>query len=216
MTKPTLQQLIASARGDEPTPEQLKKLDARIASLLPPIGGGSSGPAGGGGVVLKWIAAGVVVVGGGVAVQQTVAHRSRPTPPAPQLAVTEPPTPPPDAPPPDAPPPAIDAAVSEVAPPAPPPPPEGAPEGSLTNEAALLDRARTALQHGDARAALATCNAHATRFKHPVLREERERIAIEALVALGRHDEARARAQRFDLAFPNSVQSERIHALLHR
>jgi len=210
-----LDDLIQSARGDEPTPEQLKKLDGKLAHLLPPIGGGN-GPSGSGGghgaagaggaATVKWIAAGVVAVGGGVAIQQAVSHRDRSPPPppisapAPALAPIAEVTP--------------DAAPEPVPVPAPAAAVHRAPEPSLADEAALLDRARTALQRGDARAALATCDAHVKNFTHGALREERERIAIEALLALGRHGDAEARAQRFDRAFPNSVQSERIHALL--
>ncbi|MEO8550452.1 MAG: hypothetical protein ABI678_10775 [Kofleriaceae bacterium] len=211
MTKPTLQDLIASTRGDEPTPAQLRQLEHKLAPLLPPVGGGGGGGHGGGaaggGVALKWIAAGVVAVGGAVAVQQVVAHRSRPTVPAPQIAVAPPPAPAPD-----------DAALAPTPELAPPPvitpPAHRTPEVSLSAEAALLDQARRAIQRGDSRAALATCEVHAKKFVHGSLREERERIAIEALVALGRRDDAQARARRFDHAFPNSVQSERIHALL--
>lgn len=209
MTKPTLDQLIASSRGDEPTPAQLKQLEQKLAPLLPPSGGGGGhGGAGGGGLALKWIAAGVVAVGGGVAVQQVVSHRASP-PPAPQIAVAPPPIvvdampDPPDA-----------APVVEVA--APPPPHKPVTHDTLAAEAALLDRARTAIQHGDAAAALAACDVHAKKFAHGTLGEERERIAIEALVALGRRADAEARAQRFDRTFANSVQSERIHALLRR
>jgi len=209
-----LDDLIQSARGDEPTPEQLKKLDGKLAHLLPPIGGGN-GPSGSGGghgaagaggsATVKWIAAGVVAVGGGVAIQQAVSHRDGPPPPPISAPAPAP------------------APIAEVTPdvvpePVPAPAPAAAvhraPEPSLADEAALLDRARTALQRGDARAALATCDAHVKNFTHGALREERERIAIEALLALGRHGDAEARAQRFDRAFPNSVQSERIHALL--
>jgi hypothetical protein len=111
--------------------------------------------------------------------------------------------------------PSVDAA------PAPPPvvapvrePVVHAPADTLAAETSLLDHARAALQRGDAAAALASCDAHAKKYARGVLREERERIAIEALAALGRRDEATARTQRFDRAFPNSVQSERLHALV--
>jgi len=209
-----LDDLIQSARGDEPTPEQLKKLDGKLAHLMPPIGGGN-GPSGSGGghgaagaggaATVKWIAAGVVAVGSGVAIQQAVSHRDG-APPPPISAPAPTPAPIAEVTP--------DAAPEPVPAPAPAAAVHRAPEPSLADEAALLDRARTALQRGDARAALATCDAHAKNFTHGALREERERIAIEALLALGRHGDAEARAQRFDRAFPNSVQSERIHALL--
>jgi hypothetical protein len=211
VSKPTLDTLIASARGDEPTAEQLHRLEQRLAPLLPPGGGGGHGGhggagAGGGGLALKWIAAGVVAVGGTAAVHHVVTRTASP-PSRPQLVEAARPSPPDAAPPPDAPPPVVAVRTPASRP--------HAQRDSLAEEVALLDRARTALGAGDAQSALATCDAHAQQFSRGVLREERERIAIEALVILDRRTEAEARAQRFDRAFPNSVQSERIHALLH-
>jgi hypothetical protein len=110
------------------------------------------------------------------------------------------------------------ATADEAPPPdAAPAPPKHAPASTLVEESQLLERARHALQASDATTALALCERHSRVYVHGELGEERERIAIEALVALGRHDDAAARAKRFDRAFPNSVQSGRIHALVdHR
>lgn len=78
-------------------------------------------------------------------------------------------------------------------------------EGSLRAEQALLDAARVALGRGDGAGALDAANTHARRFPHGQLSEERDAIAVQALVLLGRADEARARAERFRRAYPDSA-----------
>jgi hypothetical protein len=52
---------------------------------------------------------------------------------------------------------------------------------------------------------LSLLDAHEHRFPKPQLQEEREALAIQALVMLKRYDEARARASRFKAAAPNSL-----------
>lgn len=89
------------------------------------------------------------------------------------------------------------------------PPPAGETEG------ALLARARAALGR-DAAAALALTREHAARFPRAMLGEEREVLAIEALVALGRRDEASARATRLLAADPGSAYRRRLEGLLAR
>jgi hypothetical protein len=49
-----------------------------------------------------------------------------------------------------------------------------------------------------------------------VLVQERERIAIEALVMLGRHEEAAARARAFETSYPSSPHLRRIRQLAPR
>jgi hypothetical protein len=80
-----------------------------------------------------------------------------------------------------------------------------APPESLSAERAMLDEARSALARGDAANALNLLEAHAYSFHKPQLAEEREAIAVQTLVALGRYDDARARAARFKEATPNSL-----------
>lgn len=80
-------------------------------------------------------------------------------------------------------------------------------------EAALLRRAQTELRT-DPQRALATCDAHARQFRPATLAQEREVVAIDALVRLGRHDEAKARAARFFSTFPGSGHRPRIEALV--
>jgi hypothetical protein len=78
-------------------------------------------------------------------------------------------------------------------------------EESLAAERSLLDIARTALGRGDGANALEAADRHTRDFPHGQLTEEREAIAIQALVKLGRTAEARARADRFRARYPHSV-----------
>jgi hypothetical protein len=74
----------------------------------------------------------------------------------------------------------------------------------LAAERALLDGARHALESEDAAAALAAVDLHQRRFPNGLLAQEREAIAVRALLALGRRDEAAKRATRFHARFPDS------------
>ena len=80
-------------------------------------------------------------------------------------------------------------------------------------EVKLLERAQDALRSRPAEA-LALCNDHAQRFPGGMLVQEREVIAIEALIKTGRKDEARRRADRFKARFPGSSHTRRLDALL--
>ena len=80
----------------------------------------------------------------------------------------------------------------------------------------MLGRGQTALAGGDARGALGWVDRHARRFPSGALVEERERLAIEALLRLGRRTDAEARAERFHRRFPRSVQWPRVRELLDR
>jgi outer membrane protein assembly factor BamD (BamD/ComL family) len=75
----------------------------------------------------------------------------------------------------------------------------------LAAERSLVDRARTALGRGQSSDALAALDAHAARYPHGRLSEEREALAVDALARSGRMDLALARAARFRATYPNSV-----------
>lgn len=75
----------------------------------------------------------------------------------------------------------------------------------LTAERALLDVARGALESEDGAAALAAAERHNREYPTGILVQEREAIAIRALVTLGRTADARARAGRFRERFPESA-----------
>jgi hypothetical protein len=91
--------------------------------------------------------------------------------------------------------------------PAAPPPLDGEEEVRLLNEA--HDALRT-----DPSRALSLANQHAQRAPRGTLAQEREVIAIEALVKLGRSAEAKQRAARFEAAYPNSAQLRRVRSLV--
>lgn len=75
----------------------------------------------------------------------------------------------------------------------------------LAAERALLDVARTALGRGDGPNALAACDEHGRKFPRGALAEEREAIAVQALVLEHRAEEAKARAERFRKSHPRSI-----------
>jgi hypothetical protein len=114
-------------------------------------------------------------------------------------------------------PPARAEAAPSAAPAAAPPVKQG--PGAASSAAAggepeveLLQRAQAALGADPARA-LALVREHEQRFPRGALGQEREVIAVGALVALGRTSEARARAARFVELFPRSAYRRRIEAL---
>ena len=80
-------------------------------------------------------------------------------------------------------------------------------------EASLLRSARQALARSPERT-LSLTDEHLRRYPHGILDQEREALAIEALTALGKDDEARTRARGFQRAYPDSPYRARIeHAL---
>lgn len=72
-------------------------------------------------------------------------------------------------------------------------------------ERLLIEQATSALGRGKGEDALAACAEHARRFPSGQLAEERESIAIRALMELGRKAEAVARATEFRARFPESL-----------
>jgi hypothetical protein len=86
------------------------------------------------------------------------------------------------------------------------------PTESGPTEIALLNRAQGALRGEPARA-LELVAEHARRFPGGALVQEREFIAIQALVGLSRSGAAAARARRFRAAFPDSAHLRRLDLL---
>lgn len=74
----------------------------------------------------------------------------------------------------------------------------------LARERALLDLARSAAGHGEPERVLAIVAQHRQQFARGRLSEEREALAIRALLSLGRGGEARERARAFRDIYPNS------------
>jgi hypothetical protein len=84
----------------------------------------------------------------------------------------------------------------------------------LEVEQKLLDSARTALAQGRAVDALAPLDRHAQRYASGILAEEREALAINVLVTLGRYDEARDRSARFLRRYPDSLLRAAVEAAI--
>lgn len=86
------------------------------------------------------------------------------------------------------------------------------PDSGRSSEIALLNQAHRSLA-GDPRAALSLAEEHAREFPNGALAQEREFIAIQALLGLGRQSEALARADRFRARFPGSAHIRRLDIL---
>jgi len=84
----------------------------------------------------------------------------------------------------------------------------------LTAERQLLDKARQALDREDGAATLAAVAEHERRYPAGVLVQEREAMAVRALLLVGRTGEAQARATRFRTRFPNSVLLPAIESVI--
>jgi len=82
----------------------------------------------------------------------------------------------------------------------------------LAAERGLLDVARSALARGEPTEALVATTRHAREYPDGTLVEEREAIAIKALVALGRRDEARTRLHGLEQRFPNGLTVRAVKA----
>lgn len=100
-------------------------------------------------------------------------------------------------------------AVERTSPPPPPPPPPA----SADEELELLQKA---MSHSEPEQALATVEQHQKRFPDSPLAQEREVIAVQALVKLGRMEAAQERARRFRAAWPTSTHLMRLEVLLQR
>lgn len=239
-----LRELLEAGRSELPSAERLRSLGDRLAPTIAGLSAGTgsgAGPAtGGAGVgassggaaavhaaqaVAGWkvglAVVGIAAIGSGIAARSIENRRSTAPTTAPfgTLAV------------PNAPATAFEhGAVSDPSPSAASPPtaspartqlplPGAVPARPVPAAAAeeteidLLRDARASLATAPSRA-LAIAERHATRFPSGVLAEEREVIAIEALVRLGRRAEARARADRFFVLHPSSAYRPRIDALL--
>jgi len=144
--------------------------------------------------------------------------KARPkTPPAPETAAARV-TPPPADPPPHAMGVQADADHGEIAPPT--EPRAGHTDETVKDvrqeaEASFLKRAKVSLAADPGRA-LRMAEEHPSRYPHGGLIQEREVIAIEALIRLGRTEEARARAATFHSLYPQSAHRIHIDGMWNR
>jgi outer membrane protein assembly factor BamD (BamD/ComL family) len=93
--------------------------------------------------------------------------------------------------------------LSPSAPIAPPPP-----------ERTLIEDARARLKSGDATGALARLGEHAANYPDGQLAEDREALAVQALVHAGQYDAAWTRAAALRARWPNSVFLPAVDATL--
>jgi hypothetical protein len=84
----------------------------------------------------------------------------------------------------------------------------------LTEESALLTRARAALRTGDAAGAERMLQRMGAEFPRGVLEQERQVLSIEVLAARGDTAAAKARAREFTRAHPTSPHTARLRSLL--
>jgi len=87
-------------------------------------------------------------------------------------------------------------------------------DDSLAAERGLLEAARAALALGNTTEALALCRRHQHRFAAGQLTEERESIAVRALVSAGQTAAAQTRADDFRRRFPRSMFLPAVDAVL--
>lgn len=84
----------------------------------------------------------------------------------------------------------------------------------LTEESALLTRARAALRTGDTAGAERMLQRMGAEFPRGVLEQERQVLSIEVLAARGDTAAAKARAREFAKAHPTSPHTARLRSLL--
>jgi hypothetical protein len=84
----------------------------------------------------------------------------------------------------------------------------------LARERALLDEARAQLSAGEPARALEHVERHGRRHPQGALSEEREALAVNALVSLGRNREAAQRGEAFRHRYPNSLLMPSVEAAL--
>jgi hypothetical protein len=84
----------------------------------------------------------------------------------------------------------------------------------LARERAILDQARAQISAGEAARALDYVQRHERRHPQGMLSEEREALAVNALVSLGRYREALQRGEAFRSRYPNSLLAPSVEAAL--
>ena len=213
-----LGELFASASRDLPSDEQLARLAAQLGPMLDGASGVPPAAPGASTLVKLAIATGTVVllVGAGLTLRRS-AHQAPTSPtvtPSVSLptAATAPARPTSDAAPQPAlePAPSADDASPSVLDKSGSASPKSSPSPSKApSEAALLERARRALNASPSYA-LQLADQHRARFPKGILSQEREVIAIEALRRLHRTADADQRATGFSKAFPGSAHQRMV------
>lgn len=92
----------------------------------------------------------------------------------------------------------------------------GAPTSSLRRELELASAARRALRGGDASSCLSSVARYEEEFPSGQFTQEGQVMRIEAMAALGNHDEATRLAHAFLAASPKSPYADRVRSVLAR
>jgi hypothetical protein len=209
---PELAERLRAEPVPAPSAEARDRMRTRLASVIPALAAPGAASAADGGAPAKVSALGAhgltvvgvafvvgVVAGGGA---MTLTRRE----PPPRVVYVDRPLPLQSAPSIVAPAPSASAIPSAVRPPRSVPSASPTPRPDvLAEERQVIDDARRRLTAGNAADALDVLDAHARRFPHGQLAEEREALAVQALVLRGRYDDARARADALRAHAPNSV-----------
>jgi hypothetical protein len=238
---PALREALRAARSQRPEPSDVDDIIRGVLSGLdapPDPDGGDGGPEGDGGpsgdgatpdlpvdpatsgALAKAAAAalaGTIAVGAIVLSTRTSEDPASSPPSSTATPIT---TATKQAPMPSTRPPAPSATSTAAPPPSAEAPPEH-PKAPAPSARATPPRSETVIL-GDAQKALATnpqatlryCAEHAKHHPRGALSQEREVLTIEALVRLGRHAEARARADAFRASHPDSGHNRRLDALV--
>jgi hypothetical protein len=201
-TSEMLRSILAAHDAHEPSPADLARLTKRMASALPPGAlPATTAPA----VGIAKVAVGVALVAAmaGMTLWLTRERRAPVAvmPVATSSALVEAPPLPAIVRPGDLP----DADAGTPA----------RPKMAAAPETELLARAHDELLRGAPEKALAITAEHARAYPRGAFRQEREVIAIEALIALGRRDEARRRAASFEREYPTSSHRDRVERLVN-
>ncbi len=203
---PELARLLDVERTRPPVPpgardRLLGRVEASLAAGVVVAGAAAAGTAAKGGALKVWLMTLTAFALGGVVGASAMLLRKEPEPrvvtvekrvevPVPVTVVVSAPA---------APPPTVAPSTSLA-----PSPTPMAKASTDAGEVLALDKIRSALKSGDSAGALAAVAEHEKRYPSGAHVEEREALAVQALARAGRHDEARARAQRFHQRFPSS------------
>lgn len=238
-----LGRLLAAGDRDEPPPRTVRKtlLALGVASTVSGAAGSASATTGAV-VVAKWLLIGALAGASVSLAGSALLDRAGPKPAAgldrSPAALEHPPiqrnamasaptsrsledTPP-------APPPARPAApaasvararvaTSATAPALPGPAPAASSAGAsdtLLEEAAMIERASGAVRAHDGARALEALRAYRVRFPHGKMMPEAGVLEVEALLAAGRSEAARAAARRFLAEYPDSPSAKRVKTLV--
>lgn len=104
--------------------------------------------------------------------------------------------------------------VQPVVIPTPAPIKRATPRTDLAAEQLLIERVRSALVKNLGESALESVGLHQNRFPHGALSEERDALRVQALLVLGRTEEARVNAQRFVQMYPQSLFASLVRTAL--